>query len=820
MTIPISSLVRQIDPEKTILLFGAGASIPSGAPSVADIVNDLSGIIKESPEDYDFDEFCSLFEMKRSRRELVAVVRERLKNLRPTGGLANIPDYDWKAIFTTNYDDLIEKCYLKKGREIRVFSSNFDFGGSTPPEATSIFKLHGTVGHDIVDGHNSRMVLTSEDNELVDDYRERLFDRLKNDLGYADLVIVGYSLSDHDLKSIIQRAIRLRKESQSSHNIFLLLYTKDENRAQLFEKQGIRVAFGGVDDFFLEMVNASPSERTVLTLTDDILSEFPSLTPTTTDVHHEAQKPANKFSAMYAGSPARYPEIRAGLTFDRSVREDLKSNLIGPKQFLTVLGASGVGKTTLARQLVLSLIDADFLGWEHHPTRALDSEKWRRVAERLKDASKYGVLLLDDAHLYLPEANNLADMLVADENRHLKLILTSANNHWRPRLKTQNLTKSGTIQQLSKLDSSEIKGLLNLIESNSTIAKLVDRSFKGFAYQERKRRLTERCNRDFFVCLKNIFANDSFDEIVLREFSEISEDYQRIYKYLCALESLGVVVHRQLLIRVLNIQAQDLSKILDNLEGLVEEFMIDRRDSVFGWRGRHPVISDIITQYKFSESEDILKLMRRVVSQLSPTYDVEITTMRQLCSTDSGIRRIPDLRDQNEIFRMMISAAPMERVPRHRLIANLIRQGAFSDAETEIRVFENDLRLDGPVRRHKVRLILERAISSTGLMPDDKAKLLNDAHDAAVALLEKFPNTPHTLRLFSDVCLEIFKVTADYSYVDAVRTVIQHAENETGDPEVTQALVAFERRLTRAVEIKPEFATEEPDTAENDTDID
>jgi GTPase SAR1 family protein len=819
MTIPISSLAKQIDPENTILLFGAGASIPSGAPSVADIVGDLSGIINESPQGYGFDEFCSLFEMKRSRRELVSAVRKRLKNLRPTGGLVNIADYDWKAIFTTNYDDLIEKCYLKKDRPIRVFSSNFDFGGSTPPDATSIFKLHGTVGHDVVDGHNSRMVLTSEDNELVDDYRERLFDRLKNDLGYANLVIVGYSLSDPDLKSIIQRAVRLRKESLSSQNIYLLLYSRDENRAQLFEKQGVRIAFGGVDDFFLEMSKASPSERKVLTLDDDILSEFPSLTPTTTDVVHEAQKPSDSFSAMYAGSPAQYPEIRAGLTFDRSVRGDLKSMLFGEKQFLTVLGASGVGKTTLARQVVLSLIDDDFQGWEHHPTRALDSEKWRSVAERLKGASKHGVLLLDDAHLYLPEVNSLVDMLVADENQHLKLILTSANNHWKPRLKSPNLTKSGKLQQLSKLDSNEIAGLLNLIQSNARIAKLVDKSFKGFAYQERKRRLTERCNRDFFVCLKNIFANDSFDNIVLREFSEVSEDYQGIYKYLCALESLGVMVHRQLLIRVLNIHAQDLGRILENLDGLVEEFVIDRRGSVFGWRGRHPVISDIITQYKFSDADDILKLMRRVVGQLSPSYDVEITTMRQLCSTDSGIRRIQDVGDQNEILRMMISAAPMERVPRHRLIANLIRQGAFNDADTEIRVFENDLRLDGPVRRHKVRLILERAISSTGLMPDDKAKLLNDAHDAAVALLEKFPNTPHTLRLFSDVCLEIFKVTADYTYVDAVRTAIKRAENETGDPEVTQALIAFERRLTRAAEIKPEFVTEERDTADHDIDI-
>ena len=820
MTLPVAELAKQIDPENTILLFGAGASVPSGAPSVSEIISDLSAILGESSQGYSFEEYCSLFEMKKSRRKLVATVRKRLKNLRPTGGLVNLPDYNWKAIFTTNYDDLIEKCYLKKEQKIRVFSSNFDFGGSTPPDATPIFKLHGTVGHDIVDGHNSRMVLTTEDNELVEEYRENLFDRLKNDLSYADLVIVGYSLSDHDLKTIVQRTVKLRKASHSSQNIYLLLYTKDENRAQLFENQGVRIAFGGVDDFFLEMAKASPSEKLVYEHSDDLLSMFASLTPTTVDISHEAQKPSESFSAMYAGSPAKYPEIRAGLTFERSVREVLKDNLCKDTQFLTILGASGVGKTTLARQVALSLIDVDHVGWEHHPNRALEAENWRRLAENLKEAGKQGVLLLDDAHLNLPEINNLVDMLIADGNTHLRLILTSANNHWKPRLKSLNLTKHGELQYLSKLDSREITGLLNLIQSNPTIAKLVDKSFKGFAYQERKRRLTDRCNRDFFVCLKNIFANDQFDLIVLKEFAGIGDDYQGIYKYLCALESLGVMVHRQLLIRLLNIPAQDLGKILENLDGLVEEFVIDRRDSVYGWRGRHPVISDIITQYKFNDQEDMLKLLRGVVSILSPSYSIEISTMRQLCSSDSGIRRISDIGDQNELLRMMISAAPMERVPRHRLIANLIRQGAFNDADTEIRVFANDLRLDGPVRRHKVRLILERAISSADLMPEDKAKLLNDAHDAAVVLLEKFPNMPHTLRLFADVCLEIFKATGDYSYVDSVRVVIKRAENETGDPEVTQALVAFERRQTNAAEMKPELATESLDATDDILDID
>jgi len=766
----------------------------------------LASALGISSEGYSFADFCSLFELHRNRREMVNIVRNRLKNLRPSGGLVNLPDSSWRSIFTTNYDDLIEKCYLKKNRTIKVFSSNFDFDGSTPPDAVPIFKLHGTVDLDVVDGHNSRMVLTAEDNDLVEEYREKLYDRLKGDLADSDIVIIGHSLSDPDIRAITQRALKIKKESRSSQNIFLLIYSRDENRALLFENQGLRIAFGGVDDFFLEMAK-SASGAVEQHNGGNLLSRYATLTPTTSDISDEASKPSTHFDAMYAGAPSQYPEIRAGLTFDRTIRHTQKQNLLIGSQFLTILGASGVGKTTLARQIALSLVDEGFMGWEHNPNRPFLSDRWRSLASDLREQGKKGVLLLDDAHSYLPEVNSLVDLLVADGNDSLRLIITSSNNHWKPRVKSSNLTKFGNIESLSRLDQSEVSSLLNLVQSQPKIAQLVDRSFRGFTYQERKRRLTERCNRDFFVCMKNIFANDRFDLIVLKEFSNIPHDFQQIYKYICALESLGVVVHRQLVIRLLNIPAQDLRMILDNLDGLVEEYSIDKKYGIFGWRGRHPVISSIIADYKFADPEEILDLLRRTIQTLSPSYDVEIATMRQLCSTDSGIRRVANIGDQNELLRRMISAAPSERVPRHRLISNLIRQGSFTDAETEIRVFENDLGPDGPVRRYKVRLVLERAISVAGLMPEDKAKLLNDAHDSAVALLERSPNLPHNLRLYADVCLEIFKATGDYDYVDAVRDAMKRAEGEASDPEVTQALMSFEHRLTRTSDIAADLAT-------------
>jgi hypothetical protein len=85
---------------------------------------------------------------------LIAELRKRFADLKSTGGLLNLPLYEWKSLFTTSYDELIEQSYGRKGIDLTVFESNVDFTHGNP-KAASLFKIHGTIGKDISDGHVS-----------------------------------------------------------------------------------------------------------------------------------------------------------------------------------------------------------------------------------------------------------------------------------------------------------------------------------------------------------------------------------------------------------------------------------------------------------------------------------------------------------------------------------------------------------------------------------------------------------------------------------------------------------------------------------------
>lgn len=738
----------------------------------------------------------TIVESRNSRAQMIDALRPLFTSLRPTGGLLTLPRFRWKGLYTTNYDQLIEKAYERANTPLTVFSSNFDFRRHDAPDATKLHKLHGTVEKDIADGHRSRWIITEQDYELTDEYRESLFDSFRNDLSGADLVIVGHSLSDPDIKDIVTRALAIRQKANNPGGIYMLMYSGSAEKAAVFESRGIKVAVGGIDEFFAALTVAGPALSLVHSDTGNPLDVAVVLQPLTVDVGHSRQSQSAKIADMFNGWPASYADIDAGLTFKRSVVESCEAQLRSAvKSSVLLLGASGVGKTTAGRQLLIRLANDGYHCWEHKSDHPLMAEQWLAVAQKLERDGAKGALLVDDGDEHLHELNALFDGLASKSSNSLSLVITSSRNQWNPRIKSPALLASCHTYVLEKLDAREITDLLRLVESNATISELVESSFLGFSPSERRVRLEERFEKDMFVCLKNIFASEAFDDIVLREFAGLTPQLQDIYKYVAALEDAGVRVHRQLIIRLLGIPMNTLGSSLENLTDIIHEYTIDEKQGVYGWRGRHPVIMGIIAEFKFAETESYVTLFERVIDALMPTLDIEIRTLIALCSGQGGIMRLADRRVQNRLLAKMISVAPGERVPRHRLIRNLIDMDEFESAEAEIRVFTKDFREDGPVHRYKVLLLVARAKNSPGLMEEDRLVILNRARDLAIAGIRKYRDNKHMLYTYCEVGIDIYKRTGDLStFEDAIRET-KAAEKVLGDPEVSRRIDEYERRV-------------------------
>jgi hypothetical protein len=207
------------------------------------------------------------------------------------------------------------------------------------------------------------------------------------------------------------------------------------------------------------------------------------------------------------------------------------------------------------------------------------------------------------------------------------------------------------------------------------------------------------------------------------------------------------------------------------------------------------VISGIVTKYKFQDLEKVIKLFDDVIDNISPTYDVEIRSLRQLCNIETGISRIPDKNEQNRLLRKMMSNAPGERVPRHRLIRNLIDQGYFEKAETEIRLFDKDFGSDGPVHRYKIKLMVERAVRTPNILEEDRIAILEQAYEVAVQGVERYSSNKNILTSFAELGIEYYKKTGRDTYYQEAIARLLAAEEKLGDPEISVIINRLNRRI-------------------------
>lgn len=186
----------------------------------------------------------------------------------------------------------------------------------------------------------------------------------------------------------------------------------------------------------------------------------------------------------------------------------------------------------------------------------------------------------------------------------------------------------------------------------------------------------------------------------------------------------------------------------------------------------------------------------QVIDATSPAYDIECRSLREMCNLETGISRIPDKSVQNRLLRKMMSIAPGERVPRHRLIKNLLDEGDFAKVETEIRIFQKDFKRDGPITRYKINLIVARATRSSGLMLEDRLTILEDARSVAAAATDSFKNHKGIMRAYCEVGIELYRLSGSLVCFDEAMTKLKMAEARLGDPDISRMIRSLERQIT------------------------
>jgi len=204
MKIP-EELYNSVISGNCVLFVGAGASIEAGAPSAQEMARELSkkylqGKYQEEP----LSKVASYIETKPGlgRRVVVDYLINRLSLLKPSKAHLLLPKFRWPAIYTTNYDTLIEQAYERAGIKYKSIISSCDLVTDMTDYYSYVllYKPHGCISRSTA--RDTPIIITEDDYYSVADNRKAIYRQLEVYKYKSVFLFIGYSFSDSDLSQI------------------------------------------------------------------------------------------------------------------------------------------------------------------------------------------------------------------------------------------------------------------------------------------------------------------------------------------------------------------------------------------------------------------------------------------------------------------------------------------------------------------------------------------------------------------------------------------------------------------------------------------
>ncbi len=330
----------------------------------------------ETENEYDLAQISQAVELKRGRKELDTFVKNQLSGVEPDETFRWLFSRRWKSIYTTNYDNTIERSYELNSSPKQTpvtMSSTQDIVQIEPRFQVPVIHLHGVLFGNQV----PRIVITEDDYLRFRERRRMLFERLKLEFATATILYVGYShrdpnwklvlseLTDEFLPSPLPPSYRVTPTStklQSDNLKAKGIETIACDLVEFVQRAEASLAINAVDEDFLNRAQRSvPSE---------LVGLFQANPPATSRLlnswEYVNQAPFSarpNIKEFLRGDRPNWPLIAAREFFSRDIEDDLYFDMIdfatssSTKPTLeVVLGPAGFGVTTLLLSTAVRLV--------------------------------------------------------------------------------------------------------------------------------------------------------------------------------------------------------------------------------------------------------------------------------------------------------------------------------------------------------------------------------------------------------------------------------------------------------------------------------
>lgn len=767
MNLP-KALIDQIQGGNVVLFLGAGASYGALHPTPNTKIplgSALSDMIatKFLGNDYINQPLSHISELAISQTSLFTVqqfLRDYFEKFEPTDFHKLIPQFNWKSIFTTNYDYIIEKAYANKNKALQdlspVVKNTNQKEVMRTEKSLPYYKLHGCISN--INDEGVPLILTPEQYVSHKKNRDRLFDRLQEMAYDYTFVFVGFSFADLDIRAAFQD---ISSSVDSKPRSYMIAPNADDISISMWETKKVTTLKMSFENFLYKLdevisqnnriLGASKSEvefpiynKFVVNINDIRPTEgFSLFLERDIDYLHNAfSTEPTKPEAFYKGYFENWNPIAINLDVRRSITDGIIGEVFLDEDEVTlatklfvIKGYAGSGKSVLLKRIAwdASTEFGQFCIFLKPGARL----KYENFLELYNYVKSRIFLFVDGVSGQEEDLKNIISKCIKDKIP-LSVICTERVNIWNTDCKylEKFVTES---YEVKSLNPKEVDLLISLLERHNALGTLKIKS-----EEDRKKLFSEFANNQLLVALYEATHGKPFEEIIFDEYNSISsESAKSLYLTVSILHRLGAAARAGLISRIHNISFTEFKdKFFKPLEFIVYDKQ-DYRINDFIYLTRHKQIADIVFERGLKDEQSRFDEYYRLLNNLNIDFDsdrlayVAMINARKLQSVfndPQNSRKLLDLAKKNN---------PEDaKVLQQRAILEMNNSGgSLYTAQKYLDLAKEKAPHDVVIAHSYAELAFQNAeVASTNL---EKDRCINDSITICERLIKKKPETSH-----------------------------------------------------------------------------
>jgi len=648
----LQAIVNKIMAGNVALFLGAGCSISAGLPDGRSLTTELKKRFPAcSQELEDFMDVCQdiIETPPYNEVELHDFVRSKIDLFDVSDTHKKITRYPWSAIFTTNYDTLIETAYNTSKERLKscypVVTDNPSVNISDRTK-TYLFKIMGTV--DAQDS-TSAMVLTRTDYHSSIQKRNHYLRLLADYIKSGTIIYIGYSFKDQIVKDIISSLSKLHGFQKIPYSYVMLKgEVPSDLKSQYFFSSNKLIPlsvdfdqfFKNLDDYYdkgfsLPVKLARPRATIkvlgkVVSINEDVYNMYASsffflheelfenVDCTISEFLNGKSDCLHAYLSDWDFKRTINRHLEPATTLAKQISEELKHVDPTRNKILFVSGMPGCGKTVFTYRTALDI----YLQYSvpvliFNKNTALDFKTITSFAEdvnnlyerQLEDGAKSKaikiVLVFDDV------SSNLRDVLrlngfLESRGRSALIIINARHNE----LESQASAIKFKIDNKDRFHVGE----------NFTVDEL--RTITDYLYlhgfiPSKSERWTELIQNSYGNSIFATFyslvhpSRKPLEEIIRDQFEGLSEIARDAYIDICCFSQFNLPINIELLVRSLNVSYEEFQSVLKGVEKIIFE-ECDYHGNMM-YKAHHSIIAEKTIEFFIPDRSQLFAKYKHLV---------------------------------------------------------------------------------------------------------------------------------------------------------------------------------------------------------------